>query len=80
MGNLVNNFVMAMYDARWVLDLLGESPHKLYGCLANVLYTPETTIKWYWMSAVIKKRIQLVIANNTQKYDNIIQQIHQKTK
>ena len=29
-GNVVNSIVIMMYDVRWLLNLLGESPHELY--------------------------------------------------
>ena len=37
-GNVVNNTVITMYGATWLLDLSGGSLHKLYTCLCT-MYT-----------------------------------------
>ena len=43
-GNVVNNIVITMYGARWVLRLSGGSLHKLHNCL-SLCCIPETSIK-----------------------------------
>ena len=39
MGNIVNIIVVTMYGARWVLELSGETLHKVYDCLTTMLYS-----------------------------------------
>ena len=39
LGNIVNNIVITMYGARWVLDLFGGPFCKLYKYLTAMLFT-----------------------------------------
>ena len=57
MGNIVSNTVMTMYGASWLLEISGETLRKVYDCVPNMLISPETNTKWYWMKAVIEKNL-----------------------
>ena len=38
-GNIVNNIVITMYGARWVLEISGGTLCKVYDCLTIMWYT-----------------------------------------
>ena len=42
-GNRVNNIVIAMLAARWVLGISGETLCKIYDCLTTMLYAETIT-------------------------------------
>lgn len=46
LGNTVNNTVITISGARWVLELLGRMLGKVYDCLrVYISFTPESNIK-----------------------------------
>ena len=43
-GNIINNIVITMYGARWLLEISRGPLYKLYDCVTTLL-TPETNTK-----------------------------------